>query len=296
MKVKHLVYIILIVSLLLASNRMDVQATTYSTITFSGDPATDFASDEVLATDNGWTFYLTWDSTYIYLAVTGLSNWYNSDGNYSEGVYIAFDTDPDTLNSGGNSEFGGMEFSDSKGRPEVIFYWENGVCTGGENPKEHRQSWSGSSWNSANDVSTYTDWIGYSNNGNGLVEWRIPWEDIDTSSSTGDGGGFSPGSNNPLGVYMWVFEEGDDQCVGQIGNRDVLATMPTGNPTGDRPQTVSHRIYYDSIASGIAPDDFPNAPTAVTLSDLSARATSPALLVASVLLLGAVIVWRRKRA
>ena len=42
--------------------------------------------------------------------------------------------------------------------------------------------------------------------------------------------------------------------------------------------------------------DNDNAPTAITLSDLSARASSPALLVASVLLLGMAILWQRKRA
>jgi hypothetical protein len=55
---------------------------------------------------------------------------------------------------------------------------------------------------------------------------------------------------------------------------------------------------WDEVSDGSLNYDFTMGfgPTAVTLSDLSARAPSPALLVASVLLLGAVIVWRRKRA
>ncbi len=230
--------------------------------------------------------------------MTGLTNWYNNNGVYSEGVYIAFDTDPNTSNSGGNTELGGMVFSNSRGRPEVAFYWENGVCFAGEDPKEHRQSWNGSSWNSANDVSSYGDWIGYSNSGSGLVEWRILWEDIDTSVSTGNGGGFTPGSSNPIGVYMWVFEEGDDQCVGQSGERDVLATMPTGNPIGDRPQTTSHRISYSSTGSGVAPNAFPNAPSAITLRTLTARTGSAlpwAGAAAAVCGLGGLAAWRRRR-
>jgi hypothetical protein len=51
-----------------------------------------------------------------------------------------------------------------------------------------------------------------------------------------------------------------------------------------------------AITFGAAvPDPVGVGPTAVTLSGLSARATSPALLVGGVLLLGAVIFWRRRR-
>ncbi|MGC9398407.1 MAG: hypothetical protein ACP5HM_04655 [Anaerolineae bacterium] len=59
---------------------------------------------------------------------------------------------------------------------------------------------------------------------------------------------------------------------------------------------------YDASSSddGLAIDDFVMnefTPNAITLSTLTAEAaTSPALLIASVLLLGAAIVWRRKRA
>jgi hypothetical protein len=51
----------------------------------------------------------------------------------------------------------------------------------------------------------------------------------------------------------------------------------------------------DSFSSFLLADN-DNAPTAITLSDLSARASSPAILVASVLLLGMAILWQRKRA
>mgnify|MGYP006298169001 CR=1 FL=1 len=70
--------------------------------------------------------------------------------------------------------------------------------------------------------------------------------------------------------------------------------------------TVRYEFYKDNDADdcsvGTGESEwtgqytFNTGPNAITLADLTARATSPALLVGSVLLLGAVIVWRRKRA
>jgi hypothetical protein len=80
--------------------------------------------------------------------------------------------------------------------------------------------------------------------------------------------------------------------AGSVSNQTVYFEFYNDN---DNDSGESCNIGGDEHAwSG--EQSFSTGPTAVTLSDLSARATSPALLVASVLLLGAVIVWRRKRA
>lgn len=297
MKAKRVSVFMIVVSLV-ATIVSVAAATTYNTVPMDSTTPTGFASDENLGTDNGRTFYLTWDSTYVYVGVTGINNYYN-DSVMSEGLYIAFDIDPNTTSSGATAQFGGMQWSGStKGRPDVVFFWENGVCKSGENPKEWRNVASGTGWGSDLDVSSYGDYIGYSNTGTGSVKWRIPWEDVDTSTSIGNGGGFTPGSGNPIGVYIWVFQEGTTSCP---GTRQVLSTMPTGNPTGDQPQTATHRILYTNTGTGVAPNSFPGAPTAVTLNALTAAPALPlALPVAGVIValggLGGLVAWRwRKR-
>lgn len=119
---------------------------------------------------------------------------------------------------------------------------------------------------------------------------------IDTSTSSqdlcgNDFNGCGEQATRWLGIrgseetFDWVLViVGDDDETGDTdGNREhiswVGATVAEAKQSGSCP-----------TPSG-GPD-----PTAVTLSALSTRTNSPALLGASVLLLGTVIVWRRKRA
>jgi len=272
MRIKRLIPIILAVLTVLVLAVSTVWATTYNTVTFNGTPGTDFAADEKLGSDGNFDFYLTWDENNFYVAWAGSglrTNW------WSHGCYIQFDTDPGGTN-GLTSEYGGLQHagSNTTKKPDYVFTWENSDWMSGG--PEHRAYVSGGAWVTG-DVD-YTDYIVWADS-NGVVEWAIPF-----SSLTG----WTPG--NPIGIIMWV--------VDSDGSYYVRATMPTGNPTGSQPQTASHRIYYSSTGSGVSPNSFYNAPTAITLSSFTAVSALPAAfpwLAGAALALGGALAWRRKR-
>jgi hypothetical protein len=188
----------------------------------------------------------------------GLSDAILSDalGDYS--FFVAIDVDQ-TASSGATSDgYSRVNFTGDY-LPEYGYYFAGGAGW------YERSTWNGSSWdwNTWTNTGTFYHWSGNTATIPGS-EFTIPWSDIDSPSE--------------IALYAWLTEE---------NNANVVAAWDSVNPTGASP-TFYDPYYYPDLGSGI--------PTAVTLSDLSARATSPALLGASVLLLGAVIVWRRKRA
>ena len=141
---------------------------------------------------------------------------------------------------------------------------------------------------------------------NGAVEYRTgsgsgSWNSTGESLSTDTNYEFHivanrSGSSINYGSYSVANGTMDLFIDGSLVGDDLVITN-NQNATGFRIYQINGSSYgrFDSITI----DDTalePFTPTAITLSGLSARATSPALLVGSVLLLGAVIVWRRKRA
>lgn len=101
--------------------------------------------------------------------------------------------------------------------------------------------------------------------------WQWYYEDLCTGGPT-DWVCTIPGPLTAGYNYQWYID-GDGNCTDTAGgdgnDRDWTPSNPGWQPTG---------------------------PNAVTLSSFTADAAAPALLVGGVLLLGAVILWRRKRA
>jgi hypothetical protein len=231
-------------------------ATTYTSIN-PDCSISEWESDENLGSGSTSNdLWVTWDASNFYI---GIDNWnFESSGSGDIQIYI------DTGSGGGTTSvnWDGTRTIANSGRGYEYFYGHEG----GLSSPSFRQ-YSGGNWNN---YPTFNgnQCIGY--NSAQDSEIVIPWTDI----------------GSPTQATLLVYIKDDNN-----NTTNAFAYWP--NVTGNTATSFTKGYRFTDLGSGFSPN---GAPTAVTLSDLSARAPSPALLVASVLLLGAVIVWRRKRA
>jgi len=143
-----------------------VTATTYHTVSFSGTPSSDFASDEAVSTSSGGvTAYLTWDATNLYLAYAA---------NNGEPVVIYIDTDPQLTPTNGTGTTGGFNYD---GITPSLPFTANFVAFLKNGYQEYR-TWTGSAWssNTTTGISTYF--------GTNTEEYSIPWSTMGGKPTT----------------------------------------------------------------------------------------------------------------
>lgn len=235
----------------------------YSTIpnspTFTGDPASDFAANEWLGEHYGLHYYLTWDNSYVYLAVrNGTSNFRTNW--WSNGLVVVFDTDVGGSNGslnepqeGGASGDGlGYAFNtcnDGNHKPDYCLVWENSDWM--SNGQQHFMTVSSGAWQSPYDPS-FTQSIGW-HDVSGVVEIRIPWTSL----------GSAGGRLSSFAISMWIIDSD--------GTNDPFSIMPNNNTNGTRPQQMQYYRYYSSTADGIIPNsDFVNQALPVELTSFTA--------------------------
>jgi len=256
-----IIYLTITVILLLVVST--VWATTYHTVSFTGVPATDFSSDELIQNhSSGYgsrDLYVTWDNTYIYVGFT------NTRCDLTD-IGIAIDTTNDA--NGASSSIWGVGFNGNVTKPEYF------VGIEGTSWVELRTN-NGSDWNAPQDkTSSYSFYCGWNNVPN--TEIRIPRSDL--------------GSPSSISLMAWVTH--DDQSV-------IQSSWHTVNPTGTAPQNFYRAWRWSSLGSGISPNSA-GTPTAITLRALAAAPALPAALpVAGVIValggLGGLVAWRRRR-
>ena len=222
-------------------------ATTYHTVSLTGDPDNDFASDEYLGQFDGIKYYVTWDSLYVYFAWKyGTSNFCTkatSTISPSDGAVFVINTDPsgtagitDEPQEDGSSGDGlGYDFTlaiDSH-KPDYCFWWEDVYFFGSSMPKNILYDIVSGNWHK---VASKWDPAAFSKTSHatqGAVEVKIAWSDF----------GGKPSS---FRIMMWVNEKG--------GNNNPKSVMPSGNSTGNRPINMEYDRTYSSTSSGVAPN------------------------------------------
>jgi hypothetical protein len=202
--------------------------TTTDGLVESSTPAlggTTWETDELMANDGGTNFYLTWDDTTVYVAVTGTyAN--QEDGQYD--WFIAFDVDMIPGSGATSDGYGHVTFSGSY-LPEYIYYRAGGMGW------YESTSWDGAAWTWRGWSSTcsYGGW-----SGNLTSELCIP------RSMLGDA--------DSMAVVSWISTE---------DNSTILASFPTANPIGAKSQPMSYFWIAQSLGAGVAPNTLPIRPT-----------------------------------
>lgn len=214
-------------------------ATTNHTITIDG--TNDFASDEDLSTTTtGYTNYLTWDASNLYIGFAGTDV---DDDEVS--YYIFIDTDPQsTPSSGTGSTTHYSQNDDTMTLPFTINYsYINQVSaaspTGTPGSNAALRSWNGSSWV----IATFNGSL-YQNTD--YHEVRIPWTDI----------------GSPSQIYIAMSMTGPIMEEG-LGDLFKIALAPSGNfagsPSGafsDGTGAVTFTEYFGyNITTGVSPDE-----------------------------------------
>jgi len=185
---------------------------------------TTWESDEAMANDGGTSFYLTWDDTTVYVAITG-THANQEDGQYD--WFIAFDVDQIPGSGATSDGYGHVTFSGNY-LPDYIYYRAGGFGW------YESTEWSGTSWT----------WRGWSNacsyggwSGNLASEMCIPLSML--------------GNADSIAVVSWISTEDNSQ---------ILASFPTANPIGAKSQPMTYFWVTKSLGSGIAPAALPIDP------------------------------------
>lgn len=188
---------------------------------------TEWETDELIDSDGGTDFHLTWDDTTFFCAIAGPYA-DQEEGDYD--WFIAFDTD---LVAGSGGTLDGYNHVTFSGRflPDVIYcfaggfgYYEYCVWDGAQ------WQWPlGSSWIN---VCSYGGWNG------------IPVSEICIPDSV-------LGQPDSIAVCSWITDENQSQ---------VVATFPRANAVGGTPQAMPHFFVARSTGIGVAPDTLPVEP------------------------------------
>lgn len=191
-----------------------------------------FGANCTLGSDNGVTYYVSWDATYLYLGWKGGNFVYSSDT-----YFVGIDTDPDA--STGNTEpVYGATFSSSNTRKlDYYLFYENTSVIGGSPTSEGNafELWQNSSGNWSFVSRTGGD-DGSSSQVNfvlgGDVRLRIAWSSIN----------FTPSSSTKLGVILWT---------SNYNTTSLWSSFPSTNPTGGTPQQMVDYIVFNSTGSDV---------------------------------------------
>lgn len=194
---------------------------TYYTVSADGNLSDWDAAAHKLGNKNGVDYYLTWDDTYLYVAVYGGNA--NNDG---DRFNVAVDVDPDdtdSANSGTTSSFGGVTFG-ADGKPDYLLQRNSQ----GQILKRVGTSGSWQEWSSANST------IASDGSNPGTTEFRFSWSDMGLTDR-----------NVPVGVYIW-----------QSNLNDWLwGSFPPTNLgwVGESTQPLTTRIYLPTTDAGRIP-------------------------------------------
>ncbi|MGD9400761.1 MAG: T9SS type A sorting domain-containing protein [bacterium] len=185
---------------------------------------TEWESDELIETDGGTDFHLTWDDTTFFNAIQGTYA-DQEDGDYD--WFIAYDVDL-TPGSGATSDgYSHVTFS-GKFLPDVIYY-----RSGGFGWYEY-SIWDGAQWvfQGWSDACSYGGW-----DGNLVSELCIPESLVVDADS--------------IAVCSWITDE--DQ-------NSVVASFPKANPIGATPQAMTYFFVTRDTGQNVAPNSLPVEP------------------------------------
>jgi hypothetical protein len=186
---------------------------------------TEWETDELLANDGGTDFYMTWDTTHVYFAVTGPYA-DHEDGDYD--WFIAIDVDQIPGSGATQDGYAHVNFTGDF-LPDYVIY-----RTGGFGWYETTE-WDGSQWvwRGWNDSCSYG---GY--DGNLTSEMCMAFGNI--------------GDPDTMAVVSWITDEDQTQ---------VVASYPTANPIGNPPQTMEYFFVAEDLGEGVSPVTLPVRPT-----------------------------------
>ncbi len=186
---------------------------------------TEWETDELVETDGGTDFYITWDDTTVYCAITGTYA-DQEDGDYD--WFIAFDVDMVAGSGATNDGYSHVTFSGNF-LPEYIYYFAGGMGW------YESSEWDGSQW----------VWRGWSNtcsyggwDNNKVSEICIPRSMIGTPDS--------------FAVVSWISTE---------DNSMIVASFPKANPIGTSPQGMTYFFVAGDLGEGVSPASLPVEPT-----------------------------------
>ena len=195
-----------------------------SMVFVTGDPGSG-----LLGTDNGVSYYLTWDGTYLYFGFDGGNTDWWSDL-YNAGI--------DFINDEGcSADVYGVTSNGNVFDYYVV--WENNgemYGGGGDNLRLYENNATNNGWNLIHNVDPANDntegRIKYGSNPD-EVRFRIAWSLL----------GITPGSNQPIAFTFWIND---------FNGTNVYSSFPTDNPTGN-PVTMTHKLVFNSTGNAVDP-------------------------------------------
>ena len=209
--------------------------TTNHTITIDGN-STDFAEagdEDLTTTTGGYTAYLTWDATKLYVGWSG--SYAASNDNY---YYVYIDTDPSATPASGSGSTTSQQIGtdNTTTLPFTANYaWTYRVEEGGQSTldKHNGTTWGGAQSHTAS-ISTGTEYI----------EMSILWSDLGSPSS----------------IYICL--NGYANSIGLPGGDFLRDIGPTGNFAGVPDDAITNgsspieflHYYGYTVTSGVSPD------------------------------------------
>ena len=189
---------------------------------------TEWETDEYIDTDGSTDFYMTWDSTHIYFAITGpLADLEEKTDGHE--WFIAIDTDL-TPGSGATMDgYGKVTFSGDY-LPEFILYFAGGV--GWYETSEWDTATSSWVWRGWTDSCSYGGWVN-----NTTSEICIARSDF--------------GNPDTIAVCSWITDEGQSE---------VLASYPSANIIGVVPVAMTYFWVIEGLGENVAPNTLPVRP------------------------------------
>lgn len=230
-----------ILLLLICFSGFSLATTGRANFSFTGNPSSDFASDENMGSRNGVTMYFTWNDTYIYICWSGG----NTSNDPSDKYYFAIDINPG-VNSGTTSTFGGLQWTgssqDNLNKPDYAFLWRNSGGGG-----QYLGVGTTGSWTTSG--KSYTEYVVWSTSGK--YEVRIPWSDL---------GGSRPSS---FSVWFWMNNSTESY---------VWSAFPTDIPNGSGTQTANSKWFFENTGTAQSPNSVSSSPIPVELASFTAKA------------------------
>jgi hypothetical protein len=188
---------------------------------------TEWETDEYMDVDGGTNFYLTWDSTYVFGAITGTYA-DQQDGDYDWFIAIDYDQIP---GSGATSDGYGHVTFEGNHLPEYILYFTGDA--GWYETSVWDTSIAGWNWLGWADSCSYGGW---DTNHTSEVCIRI----VDSLVTSG------------AAFCSWISTE---------DNSTIVATFPSANTIGAKPQAMKYFWVTPSLGQGVAPNTLPVDPT-----------------------------------
>lgn len=171
------------------------------------------------------TFFLTWDETYLYVGVSGHTN-------FNDAIVLYMDIDPQVpVNSGSNSN-GTLTGINYDGVTPTLPFRADFFAYVKSDYDDYKTDDGSGGWGTSTTNSLTKNF----NAGNDVGEFRIPWSAITGSAK--------PSSFNWIGFMSY-----------SGGGGGTFARVPTGNPSGTSPEMVR---YYtvSSTANGSSTKPF----------------------------------------